>query len=188
MSAYSVIDDVTNTLLEVLRTNMKELILPDHILSLSPADVESAEPPYLSLFLYRISEDEHMKNMNMPTSDIETVDYPPLSLKLFYLLSTYARDSQTEHRLMGRAMQILYDNSIVSGTMLKGGLAGTLEEMFITIDPLSIDDLNKLWSLFGSKPYKTSVGYRVLPILIDSTRKRKAERIIEKSLNVGLKE
>ena len=187
MSTFSVISDVTNTIIDLLRTNMNGLIQPDHISPVSPADVEATTAPYLSVFLYRISENEHLKYLDMPCSDAESTNCQPLTLKLFYLLSAYGGDSPTQQQMLGRAMQVLHDNSIVSGTLLLGELSGTAEELNICIDPLSIDDLNKLWSLFGSKPYKTSIGYRVSPILIDSTNDIQTERIIEKSLNFSIK-
>lgn len=182
MSEYTIIDDVTDTLLAVLRANTNGLIAPDHISGRSPADVGTEDLPLLSLFLYQAGENKHLKNQDMQVIDAVTMRYPPLSLQLFYLLSAHARQPETEQRLIGRAMQILYDYSNINGSILQGSLAGTSEEIIVVINPLTIDDMNKLWSLFGSKPYKLSVGYQVSTALIDSTRERAGERVIHQTV------
>jgi hypothetical protein len=84
---------------------------------------------------------------------------------------------------MGRAMQILYDSSVLSGSNLQGSLAGSSEELIVRLHPLSLDDLNKLWSLFGGKPYKMAVGYQVSSALIDSGREQAGQRVVQKTVN-----
>lgn len=182
MSDYTVIDDITDTLLAVLRANTGGLIAPDHISARSPADVGTDDLPLLSLFLYQAGENKYLKNQDMQVIDAARLRYPPLSLQLFYLLSAHARQPETEQRLMGRAMQILYDCSNISGSLLQGSLAGTSEELVVVINPLTIDDMNKLWSLFGSKAYKLSVGYQISTAMIDSTREQASQRVIQQTV------
>ena len=143
MSDYTVIDDITDTLLAVLRVSTNGLIAPDHISARSPADVGADDLPLLSLFLYQAEENKHLRNLDMQVVDAAGLRYPPLALHLFYLLSAHARQPETELRLIGRAMQILYDNSTISGSLLQGSLAGTSEELSIVTNLLTIEDLNK---------------------------------------------
>lgn len=182
MSDYTIIDDITDTLLAVLRENTNGLIAPDHITARSPADVGTEDLPQLSFFLYQADENRHRKNQDPVEVDAATRRHPPLALQLHYLLSAHAGLPETEQRLMGRAMQILYDYGSISGSMLQGSLSGKAEELQVAIHPLSIEDLNKLWSLFGSKPYKLSVGYRVQTAEVDSLREETSERVISRTV------
>lgn len=178
MSEYTVIDDITSTLIGLLRTNTGGLIASDHISAGSPADIVEDTQPRLSLFLYHIGENQHLKNQAMQADDSGKLRYPPLPLNLFYLLTAYAQTRETEQQLIGRAMQILYDNAVIRGSHLHGSLAGTFEEVIVHFHPLSIDDMNKLWSMFGSMPYRLSVTYQVSTAFIDSMRERVGDRVI----------
>ena len=181
MGSYTVIDDITDTLVGLLRANMSDLIASDHISARSPADVTTEDLPQLSLFLYQVAENKQLKNQDPEFIDETRQRYPPLALQLFYMLSAHARTPEAEFLLTGRAMQVFYDHSVISGSVLKGTLAGSGEELVVAINALSIDDLNKLWSLFGNKSYKLSVGYQVSTALIDSMREEMTGRVIEQA-------
>lgn len=108
---------------------------------------------------------------------------PTLPLYLFYLLTAYGQFRETEQQIIGRAAQILHDNSIIRGSLLQGSLSGTFEELTVGLHHLPIEDLYNLWSMFGNKSYKLSATYRGSPALIDSTREIDSERIITLDLN-----
>ncbi|MCF6155892.1 MAG: DUF4255 domain-containing protein [Candidatus Brocadia sp.] len=190
MSEYTAIADVGETLIRLLRDNMSDLIPPDSIVLLSPADVEG-QNIRLTLFLYSVVENPHLKNQEMHEISPTQLRYPPLTLDLQYLLTTYAstvipdRTERTleEHRILGRAMRIFYDNAILSGSVLQGGLAGTDEELRITLNPVSLEDLTKLWTAFPNRSYRASVGYLVTPVRIDSIREMGMQRVISKEMN-----
>jgi uncharacterized protein DUF4255 len=182
MSDYTVIGDVTSTVLTLFKNNTGGLLPLDRITTASPADISDDTQPLLSFFLYQIIENPHLKNEGMLETDAGLLRYPPLALNLHYLLTAYASSRETEHQILGRAMQILHDNAILRGSLLQGSLASTFEEVLVAINALTLDDTNKLWSLFSSKPYRLSVSYRLSTVLIDSTRERAAGRVIQRSL------
>ena len=186
MSEYTVIDDITNSMLNLIKTNSDGLLLPDHISAASPADITDDNPPRLSLFLYQIGENEHLKNQGMQQTDAGQLRYPPLSLNLYYLMTSYAQSRDTEHQIIGRAMQILYDNTVIRGSLLQGSLSGMFEQIIVVLNPIPLDDMNKLWSMFGSKPYRLSITYKVSTALIDSTRERSGDRVIQRTINYSL--
>ena len=183
MSEYTVIDDLTSTILNLIKNNTTGLLQQDRVTAASPADISDDTLPLLSFFLYQVNENTHLKNEGMLETNTGTRRYPPLSLNLHYLLTTYGSSRETEHQIMGRAMQILHDNSIIRGSLLQGSLASTFEEVVVVINPISLDDMNRLWSMFGSKPYRLSITYRVSTALIDSTRERSGGRVIQRSLD-----
>jgi len=190
MSDYTVIADVGETLIDLLRENMEDLITPASIILSSPGEIETQDYPRLSLFLYQVVENAYLKNQERQASNSTTVLYPPLTLDLYYMLTSYGspqiadRTDRTieEHKILGQAMRILYDNAILKGSVLRGSLAGTSEELRLTLHPASLEELNRLWNSFPDKPYKLSACYLVTPVKIDSTRKMEVRRAVERDI------
>jgi hypothetical protein len=186
---YSVIAAAGETLIGLLRENMNDLISPESITLLSPADVQG-QNIRLTLFLYNILENPHLKNQGMPDVDPSKYKYPPLVCDLYYLLTTYASSqipdlterTLEEHRILGRAMSIFYDNSILSGSIMRGSLSGSEEELRVTLNSLSLDDLNRIWTSFPNCSYRPSVSYLVTPAVIDSKRESTISRVLARDL------
>ena len=189
MANDTVIADVGETLVQLLQDNMSDLVSPEAILLFSPGEIEAGDTPRLTLFLYQVIENDYLKNQEMQPLDATVLRYPPLTLDLFYMLTAYPAsgiEDRTErtleaHRLLGRAMRIFYDNAILSGLALKGGLAGTDVELRITLTTISMENLIQMWTSFESQPYRPSVFYQVTPVPIDSVRQRAVQRVVEKN-------
>jgi len=189
MSEYSVIAAVGETLISLLRENMSDLISSESITLLSPADVQG-QNIRLTLFLYNIVENPHLKNQGAPDVDPSRHRYPPLVFDLYYLLTTYASSqipdlterTLEEHRILGKAMSVLYDNAILSGSIMRGSLSGSEEELRIMLNSLSLDDLNRIWTSFPNCSYRPSVSYLVTPAVIDSKRETPISRVLTRDL------
>jgi hypothetical protein len=78
-------------------------------------------------------------------------------------------------------MQIFYDNAILKGSALQDILKDTAEELRVIFNPVSMEDINKLWSAF-MRPYRLAVSYEVKVIYIDSERETGGERVLRKRL------
>jgi len=189
MYEYRAIADVGKTLIELLGEKMPDI--KDSIMLISPGEIEATDNVLLSLFLYQINENVYMKNQNMRMSEsTQWQKYPPLQLDLYYILTSHPSGipDKTErtieqHRILGWAMQVLYDNSILKGDVLRGTLNQNEEdELHITICPLNLDDITKIWTTFQDKSYKTSVCYQVTPVRIDSYQERETIRVTSKKL------
>lgn len=178
MGDHTVISDISTTLATLLNEETGREVSLD-----SPADLGGDATGRLSLFLYHINENKHLKNQGRQLDATGRLRPPGLPLNLYYLLTAYAQTRETELQLIGRAMQVLSDNGVIRGSRLRGGLAGTLEEILVYFNPLSLDDMNKLWSLFGSTPYKLSVTYLAATALIDSMRVQPGELIIQREIS-----
>ncbi|MDD4767585.1 MAG: DUF4255 domain-containing protein [Desulfotomaculaceae bacterium] len=195
MSVYTVIADVGETLIKLLRDNMSDLVNPDTIVLLSPADV-AGQNIRLTVFLYSVLENSYLRNQEGLAEDPAHLRYPPLTVDLYYLLTTYAsaqipdltERTLEEHRILGRAMGVLYDHAILRGAALQGNLAGGEEELRITLEDLSLDDMNKIWTSFPSVNYHPSVGYLVTPAAIDSGRVTETRRVITRQTDYYIKE
>ena len=135
----------------------------------------------INLFLYLAVSNAAWSNMDMPrqVKPGET-GQPPLALNLYYLLTAYGQndDDTFGHRLLGRAMNILHDHPLLGATEIQAALAGNdlyeqIERVRITPQPLSLDELSKLWAAFQTQ-YRISAAYQVAVVLIESIRSAKA--------------
>ncbi len=198
MGDFTVIGIVGELLREMLRTNLRATFdgnfsSPDSVTLLSPKDLEGTAVNRLSLFLYRIVENAHMKNQPMEQIGAGRFRHPPLSLNLHYLMTPYAGETDEIrgwdiHTVLGRAMQVFYDNAVLEGPALfdllklisREDYHGTIERLRIILIPLSLDDLTKIWNSLDTT-LRLSVCYEVRVILIDSERKKETRRIVEKN-------
>ena len=187
MSDFNVIGDIGETLKKFLEndpwegfdTSSKPVIRLK-----SPKEMtENNENKVLSIYLYQILENPYLKNEELKRSDDTSLLLPPLTLDLFYLITPYFEKQPTlEKRVLGKAMQIFYDNSILTGTALEGSLSGIDEEIRLFLNPLSVDELSKIWSIFPDIPYRISVGYIVTPVRIDSIQRLDMQRVLSKEV------
>ncbi|MCD4843733.1 MAG: DUF4255 domain-containing protein [Methanosarcinales archaeon] len=192
MSDYTAIADVGETLIDLLRVKMEDLIPNDSsIVLVSPGEIQANDTIRLSLFLYQVSENVHMRNQELQIFDPATLNYPPITLDLFYMLTSYPSSgisdvterTKEEHSILGRAVQVLYENAIIAGTALKGNLSEKYDELHITMSHLSLDDITKIWNTFQDKPFRPSVCYLVTPVMIDSTRMMSTQRVVLQEKN-----
>jgi hypothetical protein len=185
MSDYTAIADIGNTLRKLLGDRMKEdksfsIITSESQITLSPPG-ETVSGDMLSLFLYRVIENEYLKNEEMLVDNATKLKYPPLSLSLFYLVTPHTSSRENDHILLGKVMQVFNDHAIVRDSALHESLKD--EKLRIILHPLSIDDLHKIWSVVAqSKAYKLSLSYEITPVRIDSLRRREVKRVIEAEL------
>lgn len=181
MSASGVIGDVTQTLEELLKNAQQQTGLFDVSLK-SPAE-ETIDTnmirPTVNLFLFRVMENAFAKNQDWQPIGTGALQYPPLALNLFYVLTPFAVNKLDEHRALGEAMRIFHDNTIIRAPLLKGTLEHTAEELKVDLCQLSIEDLTRIWNAF-SKPYRLSVCYEVRIVMVDSTIEQPVSRVIEK--------
>ncbi len=147
--------------------------------SLGHADITTKPPDkardneagnQLNLFLYQVLPNAAWRNMDIPQKmrSGET-SMPPLALNLYYMLTAYgtSNDDLLSHRLLGHAMNILYDHAILSSKDIDGALPpdnselqNQVERVRITLQPLSVEEIFRLWSGFQTQ-YRVSVAYEV---------------------------
>ena len=187
--AGTVLRDAGESLKILIKTNIPELSDENAILLVSPADMETATTPKLSVFLYQVSENVHFRNAGMepagPISTKQKMQYPPLTVDLLYLFTPYGQNRETELIIMERLMQTFHDNALMRGDQLLGCLqqAGN-SELKIIPNTLSLEDLNKLWGIFPNKAFKLSASYILTPVSIPSAREKTATRVVEKDINI----
>jgi len=163
----------------------------------------AAEDARINLFLYQVSENCFLKNQEIPGfGNRGAYGSPPLSLDLHYLLTVFGStasgsffDETPAHQLLGSAMNVLNDNSIVTTSVVtKRPPAGRLildpalrdehESIKVSIKPLGLEDLSNVWTALELS-YRLSVAYEVTVVQIDSERPRRYPRIVQEPPGAG---
>jgi hypothetical protein len=182
---YTVIADVGKTMLQLLRDHMipEPILQPEFIGLSSPVDKGDLN---LSLFLYNIKENGDNRTNQMLSKGAGKLQFPPMSVDLFYLITAHSTAelhsrSLDENQILGKAIQVLYDNSVLRNSVLQGTLAENNEEVRIVMDVLPMDIMV---SLFPNIPYKLSVSYMVGPVNIDSMRVKSTKRVLESDMSI----
>lgn len=187
MADYGVIADVSTSLVTLLDQDLRKPPLNGRALL---DDLSGAAPAGLTLTitLYEILEDAPSRNRPRPQQPDGTAvvsTKPPMALRLHYLLTPWGGDSVTEQQILGRAMQALYDEAIMAGTTLLGGLAGSTDTLKITLIPLTLEDRSRVWYAI-QKPYRLSVNYEVRVVNLDATEELRDEVVQSRTLDAAL--
>jgi Pvc16 N-terminal domain len=183
MSNSRAIAAVTATLQRLLMNVQTDDDLGDTQVTALALDIarDDVETNQLNLFLYQTSLNGAWRNMDMPGRvKPGEMGHPPLALDLFYLITAYGRGNKDidGHRALGRAMRILHDHPVLGREEIESALQDNdlhqqLERIRITPQPLTLDELSKLWTGCQGK-YRISVAYQVSVVLIESLRQVKA--------------
>lgn len=184
---FSVIADVGLSIVKLLRDQMTPdtIAQPEQIGLSSPAEQSDFQ---LTLFLYNITESGEYRQTTMLNRGIDQLQYPPMTVQLHYLLTAHSNadlhnKTVNEHRILGRAMQVLHDNSVLRTPYLQGTLAENGEEVRIVKENLDGDQLMNLWNFFDV-PYRLSVNYTAGPVHIDSNKTRRTARVGERQIRI----
>jgi len=124
----------------------------------------------LTIFLFEVGEDPSARNngrVRETTPPNMRIRKPPMALLLRYLLTPWGGTETTRQRILGRAMQVLYDKSILSGADLQGVLNGRDDQLKLTLAPLSLEERTRVWHAI-QKAYHLSVSYEVRVVQLDS--------------------
>jgi hypothetical protein len=159
----------------------------------------------LNLYMYRVTFNQGWRNVALPSRDGEgeRVSNPPLSLNLHYLLTSYGINELHTEILLGYGMQFLHerpvldrksiqrslaDANVESGSGLpekyralsSSELAEQIEQIKITPENLSTEEISKLWTAFGAK-YRPTAAYQVSVVLIESKKSTKTALRVKQS-------
>lgn len=190
MGSYTAIADAGRSLIELLRREMvpEPLAKGEDIGLCSPDEKGGA---VLGLYLYDIEENPETKNQEKIMVDKEHIKNPPTSLNLYYMLfvsseSEIASRAIDEHRIMGRAIQVLNDNNRIGAEYLMGTLKENEEPFDIQGLVLTYEEKEKVYQLFEKRLF-TAFFYKAGPVFIESEKIRRVRRITDADIRVGHK-
>ncbi len=191
MSSYMVVAGVSEALRQVLFEELhsdpdtRQLFLNvGDIVFKNPTETAQDTSNRLSLWLYQITENEFVKNQQPQRGNgADTLQHAPLALEFSYLITPFANvggsngSSRDEnHMVLGKVMQIFYDNSII---LVRDQTSGISEELRIIFKRLTLEELTRIWEALRES-YRLSICYRVQVSRIDSSRISNRARVVER--------
>ena len=190
MPDFSVLADVSETL---------ETVLTDALSTLAPgppvAEVNDlitlppANPPRVTLFLFEVTEDPTQRN-RPPVRAVAppnlTSEKPPMALRLRYLITPWGGDVFTDQRMLGRVLEVLYDDAILNGPQLRGGLAGTSQALKVTLAQLTLEERTRIWHAIQHQ-FRLSVIYELRVVNLDSLEQRTQVPVQVRAVGAGQK-
>lgn len=183
------IKDVSATLLDLLKANLPSVAI----------DLLSPKHPganLLTLFLYKVLENPDFKNASHPalttTIDGKLIETrSPLTVDLYYLLTAHSGSTNLlqAHAALSRAMRVFYDNAVLQGSLLRAEdpSKGLTEDatLRLTLNPISMEDMSRIWGAFPDTAYEISVAYLVTPVAIESTRQEESAPVVDQFHEYG---
>lgn len=153
-----------------------------------PLDDPDANGASLILFLYRITPNPSLRNRehcvpspNPPPPVL--VYHNALPLDLYFLLTVGTRPGTSEEpllRVLGFAMQSLQLDPDLTGPTV------SYETVHVSLESLATDETSRIWALFPTANYRTSVAYLATPVWIDPPQPRRAGApVVEDELHAG---
>jgi hypothetical protein len=176
---------------EVLRDRLKQALVLSGVpgtVFVGPLDDADASGAALILFLYRIVPNATLRNREhrVPSSSVPPpVFQNALPLDLFFLVTVGTMPGSSEEtplRALGFAIQALQADPDLTG-------AGVGQEtVHVTLEPLSTEETSRIWALFPTVNYRTSIAYLATPVWIDPRQPEPiAEPVVDNQLLAGSK-
>jgi hypothetical protein len=162
------------------------------VTSKAPDQLETGETEVaqLSLLLYHVTYNPGWRQVGLPSRNGAGagIDRPPLALDLHYLLIGYGDSEYVPQVLLGLGMQALHEApvlyrqqianvftppppapppSVIDAALATADLGEQVEMIKVTPEPLTTEDLSKLWTAFGGK-FRPTAGYEATVVLIES--------------------
>src|SRR5689334_3509275 len=185
MADASVITDVSETLRSILDAHFNPPGPPDPgappgvgapvTVTVDNPQRSAGEDLRVNLYLYHILQDESRRNTGPRlqidrTSDSATFVAEPLPLKLYYMVTAFAPEGRTEHRLIGEAIQAFYTHRILDPAVLKGGLATSpikADRIQLVMLNQDLETLHRIWGNF-QEALRPSATFEVEGIFLDA--------------------
>jgi hypothetical protein len=191
MPDSAVIADVSETLQTVLTDALSTLAPGPPVAEVHDlATPVTTNPPRVTLFLFEVGEDATQRNRPPVRAVVPpglTSEKAPMALRLRYLVTAWSGDLFTDQRMLGRVLQVLYDDAILNGPQLQGGLAGTSQALKVTLAQLTLEERSRIWHAI-QQPYKLSVTYEIRVVNLDPIEQRTLVPVQVRQLDPARKE
>jgi hypothetical protein len=184
VSNFTVVKEISETLRTILFEGYKQAaelntIVPSEaaIVFVNPKETAANSANRLSLWLYQVIENEFKKNQPpIRSNGPETLQFPPLTLNFHYLITPFTQTGEGDLLLLGKTLQVLYDNAIVA---IRDPVNDIFEELRIVLCNLNLEQLTRVWEAL-MEPYRLSVCYEVRVTRVDSQRLAPNARVIDR--------
>jgi hypothetical protein len=149
-------------------------------------DVDALAESRLNLFLYHTTLNSGWRNVDLPSADAagRRLANPPAPVDLHYLVTAYGVNEFETECLLGFAVHIFHELRVLTRDAIRkalapdplhpeptivplaaAGLADQIEQIKLAPEPLTTEDLSRLWSAIQT-PMRPSVAYLASVVLI----------------------
>lgn len=173
--SYTIIAEIDHILLSLLRDNLvpETVSKRDSIRLCTP---ENKGDTVVGICLFDIRKSEEVLSGGMINVEAKRQAYPSLFINLYYRITVWQNSdvkfqASSEHRILGRILQILHDAPVIMEDNMDQSFKIKLEFL-----QLSTDEKTKL-SGGGELLNKVCLYYKVYPAEIESARSRMVNRV-----------
>ena len=180
---------IDNDITGAVGNNVTVTALPPDVIQIDSGNARAQ----LNLFLHQVTPNAGWRNEGLPSRDGRgtRLSNPPLALDLHYLLTAYGAAELQSEILLGYAMHLLHEIPVLDRqairTALSGGavdtsilppafaalaaadLADQVEQIKITPEMLSTEEMSRLWSAMQAH-YRPTAAYHLSVVLIEAQR------------------
>lgn len=181
MSNHLAIATVTAALMRYLQSVVGSAVGNAVVTAVRPDGPNSGVPATgVNIFLYQATPNAAWRNQDLPTRrpDGSLAQRPQIALDLHYLLTFYGDEALLEpQRMLGSAVAALHARPVLTREEIRNAvavlpflsgsdLADEIETVKFTPQPLTLEELSKLWSVLFQTPYVLSMAYDASMVLI----------------------
>jgi hypothetical protein len=146
--------------------------------------LETANPTNsLNILLYSVTSSPSVGSIDLMIKDPagDVVNNPSLLLELHYLITATAADNNDliSQQILASAMKLLNEYPILTKEIIQeavstqeilktSDLKDQVERVKLSIEPVSIDEITKVWSRFPNANFRTSVTYVASAVILES--------------------
>ncbi|MHB9833292.1 DUF4255 domain-containing protein [Paraburkholderia terrae] len=177
---------VTDALKGRLDRALKLSKVPGNVF-VGPLDDVGANDAVLILFLYRVVPNASLRNTERrvlsgdPLSPV-LVYRNSLPFDLYFMVTVGSRPDPTHELLKALGF-------VIQGIQASPDLIGSEvdhDTVRVSLEPLTTEELSRIWALFPTANYRTSIAYLATPVWMDPSKlEREAKRVVEDSLRTG---
>lgn len=187
MSTYNAIHDLSETLRGILDRRFNPVPPRRATITVDSPHKENAELPRVNLFLYQILPDANNRNIfrvavGEPVNGRQQFASEPLALIFRYLVTAFAADGLSEHRLLGEAMLVLHEKATIPEEDLRGTLRDDPirpSRVDIVLQALDLASINNIWGN-NVALLRASVAYEVAMVFINSDARKVVPLVAER--------
>lgn len=190
MADYTIISDVSNYILKVLREKMCPEPIP------SPNNIEVSSPAsqdvdyIMGLYLYDIREDDTVAPLPTVRRGKLQLAPPPKPYCLYYMVfinsgGQAGLKDQDFQKILGKCAQIVNDNNSVLPSQLQSWLDVEEPPITLTQAKISLEEKVRVWSAIN-KPYQISLFYKAAPVFLSSEIVINTPRVVEADFTLSV--
>ena len=191
MADYTIIADVSAFIVRNLREKMcpEPVPSPNNIEISSPA---SQDVDYIvGLYLYEIREETQIAAPPMVERGRVQLVKPSKPYSLYYMLfingsSQMGLKAPDIQKIVGRAAQIINDNSSIKPSELQPWLEDDEPPIVLSQAKMALDEKVRVWQAIN-KPYEISLFYKAAPVFLSSEMVVEPPRVAEATFGIKLK-